>query len=53
MVYALIFLTIVSYFLIIIRIFHGINDQKTVSLISKIKNTFKSKNYDTLNSHPK
>lgn len=53
MVYALIFLTIVSYFLIVIRIFHGINDQKTVTLFSKLINTFKSKKYDPLNSHSK
>lgn len=53
MVYVLISLTIVSYFLIVIRIFYGINDQKTVTLFSKLKNTFKSKNYDPLNSHSK
>lgn len=53
MVYALIILTIVSYLLIVIRIFHGINDQRTVALFTKLKNTFKSKKYDTLNSHPK
>jgi hypothetical protein len=53
MVYFLIALTIVSYFLIVIRIFHGINDEKTVSFISKLKNIFKSKKYDPLNSHSK
>jgi len=53
MVYVLIALTIAIYFLIVIRIFHGINDEKTISFVSKIKNIFKSKNYDPLNSHSK
>lgn len=47
MVYALIALTIVIYFLIVIRIFHGINDTKTVTFVSKIKNIFKTNTINT------
>ncbi len=53
MVYALIALTIVIYFLIIIRIFYGINDPKTVTFVSKTKSIFKTKNYNTINSELK
>ena len=53
MVYALIALTILVYFFIIIRIFHGINDQKTVSAISKVKNFFKSDQFDKINTATK
>ncbi|MFN7251335.1 MAG: hypothetical protein ACK4M9_11155 [Anaerobacillus sp.] len=42
MVYVLIALTIFVYFLIVIRIFHGINDSKTVSFISRIKSVCKT-----------
>lgn len=51
MIYFLIGLTIVIYFLIVIRIFYGINDEKTVSFVSKIKNIFKTKKFNTLNSN--
>lgn len=47
MVYALITLTIVIYFLIVIRIFHGINDTKTVTFVSKIKSIFKTNTINT------
>lgn len=47
MVYALITLTIVIYFLIVIRIFHGINDTKTVTFVSKIKSIFKTSTINT------
>jgi hypothetical protein len=53
MVYVLIALTIVIYFLIVIRIFHGINDSKTVSFVSKIKSNFKVKGYDSINTQIK
>lgn len=51
MVYVLIGLTIVIYFLIVIRIFHGINDERTVSLVTRIKNIFKPKKYNDKFSH--
>lgn len=50
MVYFLIGLTIVVYFLIIIRIFHGINDKRTISFVSKLTRFFKN---NTINTDPK
>ncbi|MCT8139584.1 hypothetical protein H1D32_18870 [Anaerobacillus sp. CMMVII] len=53
MVYGLILLTIVVYFLIIIRIFYGINDVRTVSFVTKLKGVFKTKDLETINTHAK
>ncbi|WP_161568268.1 hypothetical protein [Anaerobacillus alkaliphilus] len=53
MVYALVGLTIVIYFLIVIRIFHGINDTKTVSFVSKMKKIVKTKLFSTFNTELK
>ncbi|WP_169823082.1 MULTISPECIES: hypothetical protein [Anaerobacillus] len=53
MVYLLISLTIVVYFLIVIRIFHGINDEKTISIVSKVKNFFKANSMNTFKTNIK
>jgi hypothetical protein len=51
MLYAIIGSTIFIYFLICIRILYGINDKKTVLVVNKIRNLFKSKYNRKSNSH--
>lgn len=53
MLYIFIGLTIFIYLLICIRILYGINDKKTVLVVNKIRNLFKSKYYGNSDSHLK